>query len=73
MPGLGMDHGDGDPNPGEMGPLLSAQVPYEAVVSGSLPCVLSLCHCLRPSIRPLPVADRLSWCHDSGWAAGWLF
>lgn len=48
MPGVGLDHGDGDPNPGEMGPLLSAQAPYDAVVSGSLPCVL--CHCVRPSV-----------------------
>ncbi|KAG8147420.1 hypothetical protein E2320_022971, partial [Naja naja] len=31
VPGVALDYGDGDPNPGEMGPLLSAQAPYDAI------------------------------------------
>ncbi|KAK9405139.1 collagen alpha-2XI chain-like [Crotalus adamanteus] len=30
-PGVALDHGDGDPNPSDLGPLHSAQVPYDAV------------------------------------------
>ncbi|XP_013927490.1 PREDICTED: collagen alpha-2(XI) chain [Thamnophis sirtalis] len=38
----GLDYGNGDPNPGEMGPLLSAQAPYEAVVTDSVVDVLTV-------------------------------
>lgn len=67
LPGVGLDHGDGDPNPGDLGPLRSAQASYDAVVSERPPlCPVSppLCRrlCVLLAVRPLPVADRLSPC-----------
>lgn len=53
LPSVGLDHGDGDPNPGDLGPLRSAQAPYDAVVSERpLLCPVSppLCPPGRPSV-----------------------